>query len=250
MARGVYHFPASLREAVFIARLNRFLAEVEISGVRELAHIPHTGRLHELLVYGRRCFLAPAMHPEKRKTRWMLTLIENSEGVLGCIDTSVPNKLIRLMAQNADIPGLKGWKYAKHEIKTLDSRLDLMLENARGEKMIVEVKSVTWVIDGHALFPDAPTSRGLKHLQNLIYTKSKGNKAMMIFVIQREDAKELRIADFVHRKYLEFMKRAKKSGVSFLAVKCKVTPKFIEVIKKIPIQLKPPPRKVLMKVES
>lgn len=246
---AVYRFPATLKEAQLVKRINRFLAEVEISGKRELAHIPHTGRLPDLLVPASKCYLAPALHPERRKTRWTLTLIEKEHRILGCIDTSVPNKLLRILALSAQIPGLQGWKYWAHEIQLGKSRVDLAL--AKGNKyMFVEVKSVTWVIEGFALFPDAPTTRGIKHLENLIRARSEGFECAMAFVIQRQDANRLRIAEFIHPKYLRTAISAKKLGVRFVGLRCLVNPVGVSVLGEVPVELRPPPTRIRAVVES
>jgi len=244
-----YRFPLSLIKGKFLRRANRFLAEVEVRREKALAHIPHTGRLPELLVPGRICWLAPAKNPKKRKTTWTLTLIENASSVLGCIDTSVPNKLAKMMAETQSLYGLEGWKYLDHETKFEDSRIDLVLEKD-SRKMLVEVKSVTWVVDGFALFPDAPTERGIKHLQTLMRAKSLGFYASMIFVVQRTDAKCMRIASFIHEKYLETAREAMRIGVRFFAYKCGVSPREVEIKKRLSIKLKPPPRSIIDKIKS
>ena len=247
MPDAFYRFPLPLIKGKFIRRTNRFLAEVEIRRRKELAHIPHTGRLPELLVPGRTCWLAPAKNPKRRKTSWTLTLVENERTVLGCIDTSVPNKLVKMMAETHGIYGLEKWQYANHEINFGDSRIDLVLRNA-SRKMLVEVKSVTWVVDGVALFPDAPTDRGRKHLHTLMRAIARGFEASIVFVVQRNDAKCMRIASFIDPKYLETARIAKQVGIRFLAFKCEVSPREVKIDSRLPLELKPPPRTVIKSV--
>ncbi len=262
----IYQFENPLHPAMFLRRLNRFSAEVILDGERVLAHVPHTGRLPELLIPGKRCFLAPTLRSKRRKTRWTLTLVElgGDEGLpvspigredetphadtlkpnLGCIDTGVPNKLVRMMAEESAIPGLKGWTYEGSEVRFADSRIDFLISKGT-RRMLLEVKSVTWVVNRCALFPDAPTLRGIKHLENLIYARGKRIECAMVFVVQREDADQLRIADFIHPGYLEKAREAREGGIRFLAINCKVSKNAVEVIRRIPVHIKSSPTKII-----
>jgi sugar fermentation stimulation protein A len=202
------------------------------------AHVPHTGRLPDLLVPGNECFVDNIGASPTRRTQYTLSLVRTQGGVLGCIDTSIPNKLARAAAQNAAIPTLEGWRYEAHEYTWGDSRVDLLMRSPSGRKLaLVEVKSVTWTVDGWAQFPDSITTRGVKHLHNLAAAKAAGMRAVQLFIVQRGDSSKFRPAVEIDPGYAEACCHAKARGVEFLALTCEVSPQGLILSGRIPVRL-------------
>ena len=156
-------------KGIFKARPNRFIAEVEVDGNLEIAHVPNTGRCKELLVENAVVWLKPSDNPN-RKTKFSLHFVEN-KGVLVSLYSQQANSIVYDAVVDGKINELSGYDYHQRE-KTVDnSRIDIYLENSNGDSCFVEVKGVTLIIDGEARFPDAPTERGAKHLKELIKLK-------------------------------------------------------------------------------
>ena len=153
-----------LVEARFIRRLNRFAALVDISGQESLVHVANSGRMRELLVEGRRVYLAPAPG-DHRKTAFDLALVDLGH-TLASADARLPNKLVHEAQVQGRLDCFAGYDGIRLEATYGDSRLDMALSRD-GATCLVEVKSVTLVVDGAGIFPDAPTSRGRKHVLTL-----------------------------------------------------------------------------------
>ena len=169
-------------KGIFKARPNRFIAEVEVDGNLEIAHVPNTGRCKELLVENAVVWLKPSDNPN-RKTKFSLHFVEN-KGVLVSLYSQQANSIVYDAVVDGKINELSGYDYHQRE-KTVDnSRIDIYLENSNGDSCFVEVKGVTLIIDGEARFPDAPTERGAKHLKELIKLKKEGNRCCVFFLIQ------------------------------------------------------------------
>lgn len=234
-----YTFPRKLIRGTFLERPYRFTALVRLprAGIIH-AHVPHTGRLPDLLVPGNECFVDNIGASPTRRTEYTLSLVRTQGGVLGCIDTSIPNKLARIAAQAAVIPTLEGWRYEAHEYTWGDSRVDLLLRSPSGRKLaLVEVKSVTWTVDGWAQFPDSPTSRGVKHLHNLAAAKAAGMRAVQLYIVQRGDSAKFRPAAEVDQEYAQACTEVKGRGVEFLALVCSVAPQGLAITGRIPVRL-------------
>ena len=169
----------------FIERPNRFAVWVEVDGKRELAHLPNPGRLREILTPGRRILLRGATSAG-RKTRWTAIGADLS-GMLVSLDSTLPNRFFPEALAAGAIPPFRGWGIVAVEPRLGAGRSDFLL--ARGdERLFVEVKSVTLVEKGVALFPDAPTARGRRHLRELAEAVRGGDRAAVLFVVQRPDA--------------------------------------------------------------
>ncbi|WP_410319579.1 DNA/RNA nuclease SfsA, partial [Methanobrevibacter sp.] len=169
-------------KGIFKARPNRFIAEVEVNGNLEIAHVPNTGRCKELLIENATVWLKPSDNPN-RKTKFSLHFVEN-KGVLVSLYSQQANSIVYDAVVTGKIKELLGYDYHQRE-KTVDnSRIDIYLENSNGDSCFVEVKGVTLIIDGEARFPDAPTERGAKHLKELIKLKKEGNRCCVFFLIQ------------------------------------------------------------------
>jgi sugar fermentation stimulation protein A len=218
----------------FVARDNRFRATVVVEGGPTAAHVPTSGRLAELLVPGRTVWLAP-QHRPGRKTPYDLVLVEHQGGLV-CIDARVPNAL---MAEHLRRDGWQGrpLRSLTREVPLGHSRLDLLLEDEAGV-VWMEIKSVTLVERGLALFPDAPTTRGTRHLEELIAVAERGERAAAVFVAQRADAERFaphRVADAA---FADALARAAGAGVSLRAYACRVTHREIAIMTGIPLELR------------
>ncbi|MHB8156081.1 MAG: DNA/RNA nuclease SfsA, partial [Desulfocucumaceae bacterium] len=211
--------PGDSVEAVFVHRRNRFVAEIELDGCRELAHVPSSGRMTELLYPGAPIYIAPARTPEA-KLKYRILLAENN-GCLVSVDSLLPNRLIyRALAARA-LPELEGFTEVKREAAYGRGRFDFSLREA-GAGCYVEVKSVTLVREGVALFPDAPTERGARHMEELATARREGFRAVVLFVIQRADATAFRPNTNQDPIFSRELTRAVSSGVEVLARSCLV----------------------------
>ena len=224
-----------LEEGFFLTRLNRFAALVEVAGREEMVHVANSGRLRELFVTGRRMFLAPAPG-EHRKTRYDLALVDLGHTLVSA-DARLPNTLVAEALQAGDLPPYAEYPEVRREVTCGDSRLDLMLEGPTG-KCYLETKSVTLVEDnGMALFPDAPTTRGVKHLHTLAQVAARGHRAGAIFVVQRSDARFLVPHDDADPEFGRALREASAAGVEVRAYSCAVTPEEIRLAEPIPVKL-------------
>ncbi|MCD7775005.1 MAG: DNA/RNA nuclease SfsA [Clostridiales bacterium] len=213
--------------AEFISRPNRFIANVLLSGEKIVCHVKNTGRCRELLVEGAEVFLAESGNPS-RKTAYDLIAV-NKNGLLINIDSQAPNK-----AAQEFLPSLfKGYDIFP-ERSFGSSRFDFYAEK-ENSKAFIEVKGVTLERDGVAMFPDAPTERGLKHLKELIAAVGQGFDAMILFVLQMKGMKYFTPNYETHREFGEMLQKASESGVRLLAVECEVTPLSMDIAGQIPI---------------
>lgn len=202
--------------AKFVARPNRFVAIIDVEGNEELCHIKNTGRLKELLVPGATIFVQQATGAT-RKTRYDLISVYKGQRLVN-VDSQAPNQIaIEYLPQV-----ISGVKLIKPEIKFGNSRFDLYLETDC-ERYLAEVKGVTLEKAGVAMFPDAPTERGLRHLKELGRSLKMGYKALMLFVIQMKGVKYFTPNDDTHRAFGEMLRRVSEAGVGLLAVDCHVT---------------------------
>lgn len=218
---------------VFVRRDNRFRATVEVAGQETWAHVPNSGRLGELFTPGRQIWLSPVADPA-RKTAYDLRLVDYDDTLVS-VDARLPNHLLAEALSAGAISGLE-YPEVRREVRWGDSRLDFRLSGPQGACW-VETKSVTLVTGGLAQFPDAPTGRGRKHLEELIKIEGTGDRAMVLFVIQRPDAVRFtpyREADPLFAATLE---RAAAAGVEIRAFTCNVSLKTISITTEIPITL-------------
>ncbi len=228
-------FEGQPSEARIIARLNRFAVMVEAGGRQETVHLPNSGRLRELLVPGRRALLWERGSPG-RKTRYDLVLVRVGR-CWACADARMPPSLVAEALALGSLPQFAGFPTVRREVVYEDSRLDLALSNGRAT-CFIEVKSVTLVEAGRALFPDAPTLRGTRHLNTLAHAVSLGNRAAVIFVVQRPDAASFTPNDAADPVFGETLRHVQKQGVEVYAYRCRVTPKAICLASPIPIDLR------------
>lgn len=229
----------------FINRPNRFIANVEIDGEVETVHVKNTGRCKELLVSGATVYLEKVSE-SSRKTKYDLVAvikeIKNEKPLLINMDSQAPNaaaaEWIKGIVSKLD----DSTEYAvRTEVKYGNSRFDLFVEHSvAGEtkKTFIEVKGVTLEENGVALFPDAPTERGIKHIRELEKCVKEGNEAYILFVIQMKGMTEFRPNEQTHKEFADALRHAAKAGVKIIARDCIVTPDSMEIDGKIEVVIK------------
>ena len=205
-------------DAFLVKKINRFLCEVSVNNVNVLAHIPNSGRLTELMTPGRKAILLKSDNPDRKTAFTLRSVWYNKRWV--CIDSTVPNALASALAGSGRLFGVD--LLVKREHTMGSHRFDLLLKGRDGRQTLVEVKSVTLVENGIALFPDAPTKRGVAHLNALAKLVSQGYSCEILFVIQRSDAKSFRPNVKTDNEFSEALKRAKRAGVLVKAIRCRV----------------------------
>jgi sugar fermentation stimulation protein A len=222
----------NIKEAVFLSRLNRFVACIEIDGRTELCHVKNTGRCRELLLEG-----APVYVQEKnvagRKTKYDLVSVFKGEKLVN-VDSSAPNKVFYEWLVKSGYFGFDS--HIESEKTYGNSRLDFYIEKGAA-KIFIEVKGVTLEEDGVALFPDAPTIRGIKHIKELIRCKEEGFEAYGVFIIQMEGVDYFTPNDKTHRAFGETLKIAADKGVKLIALCCNVGKSVIEIKEFVRIKL-------------
>lgn len=224
---------AHVRPAKFLARPNRFVARVLLDGKEETVHVKNTGRCRELLVPGARVYLAEGDNPA-RKTRYDLVAVEKGE-LLVNLDSQAPNKVF---AQWAGSGGFRpGLTLLRPETTWGNSRFDFYWEDAVGQRGFVEVKGVTLEEEGHVRFPDAPTLRGVKHLEELVRARAEGYDTAVCFVVQMEGMVDFAPNDATHPAFGAALRRAAAEGVTVLAMECAVTPGSLAIRRPIPVRL-------------
>ena len=206
----------------FLARPNRFVAHVELEGERVVCHVKNTGRCRELLTSGAAVYLERAENPA-RKTPYDLIAVEKGELLIN-MDAQAPNKVFgEWAAAGRFLPGLTA---LRPEFTWEDSRFDFRLEDHLGP-CFVEVKGVTLEQDGLALFPDAPTERGVKHLRGLRRAVERGYRAAVFFVVQMKGPRLFRPNDGTHPAFGQALREAAAAGVGVYAWDCAVTPESL-----------------------
>ena len=218
--------------ATFISRPNRFIAEVSVDGEVCVCHVKNTGRCKELLIPGTTVYLEESDNPN-RSTKYDLVVVEKGKMLIN-VDSQVPNKVIYEWIRSGAF--FKNVSIFKPETVYGDSRFDLYLE-ADGEKIFAEIKGVTLEENGVAMFPDAPTERGVKHIYELIHATRNGYKAYLFFVIQMEECEYFTPNVKTHRQFATALREATDAGVNILALNCKVTPQSLEIDKFVPVKL-------------
>ena len=228
-------YPAKLIHGHLIKRYKRFLADIFLdTGEVITAHCTNSGSMKSCLEEGAEVYLSPVSDPN-RKTRYTWEMIKINENWVG-INTSVPNRLAFEFMSNNIIPGLEGYSHIRREVKYQDSRLDIMAEKP-GEICFVEVKNVTMKEGKSALFPDAVTTRGQKHLLTLVEIKKRGHRAVMLYVIQRMDVKEFGPAKAIDPRYAQLLQEAMIMGVEVIPIQVLVSPEEVTFVNVLPVIL-------------
>ncbi|MBI4197784.1 MAG: DNA/RNA nuclease SfsA [Chloroflexi bacterium] len=227
--------PAHLTEAVFLARLNRFAALVRLNGAETLAHVPNSGRLRELLQPGNRIYLTPAPPSATRVTQYDLSLVDLG-GCLVSADARAATTLAYEWLTGRLLPEFTGYTQVVRESTFGESRLDLLLLGD-GPNHYVEVKSATLVHGDTALFPDAPTTRGRKHVGSLMKAVEMGHQASVLFVVQRSDAGSFSPNDDADPAFGAALRKACAAGVRAYAYNCRLTLQEITLHRRLPVVL-------------
>lgn len=219
-------------KAVFLKRPNRFIAEVEIQGKRETVHVKNTGRCKELLIPGAEVILEKSGNPN-RKTKYDLICV-NKQGRLVNMDSQIPNKAAEEWIKKGGL--FPEEVTIRPEKKYGNSRFDLYVESPV-RRAFVEVKGVTLEEDNIVRFPDAPTVRGIKHVEELIHCMEEGYEAYLLLVIQMKGVKKFMPNWDTQPEFGEALIKAEKAGVKILARDCLVTEDTIEIQEEVPVDL-------------
>ncbi len=226
-----------LTRGTLIKRYKRFMADVELeNGKIVTAHCPNSGSMQECCETGRPVFLSLHDNP-KRKLKYTWELIEMPTSLVG-VNTQIPNKLVTKAIKAGLIPDLYGYDKIVQEVKTSsNSRLDLFLSMGGKNFCFVEIKNCTLVKNGTALFPDAVTSRGLKHLIELRSLVTSETRCVMFYLIQRMDAKIFQPADHIDPVYGRELRQVVNHGVEIIVYDVHIDLEAITINRKIPHKL-------------
>ncbi len=226
--------PGPLVQGTFIRRDNRFRATVLVEGREAWAHVPNSGRLHELFIPGTPVLLRPANSPHRRTAYDLLMVIV--DGQLVSLDSRLPSRLFAEAARARALAEFQGYEHVREEVRMGRSRIDVLLEGPRG-RCWVEAKSVTLVENGTAYFPDAVTARGKRHVEDLAEAVAQGDRAAVVFVIQRADALRFRPHDASDPAFGQALRDAAAAGVEVYAYRCHVTQEEIVLTDRVPVLL-------------
>lgn len=220
-------------------RPNRFIAYAELNGKKETIHVKNTGRCAELLLPGAVIYVQESGNPE-RKTKWDLIAVEKETGRgkrLINMDSQIPNRVVQEWIEAGNL--FPDVSLVRPETTYGNSRFDLYVE-AGDRKIFIEVKGVTLEEDGVCRFPDAPSDRAVKHLEELIRAKKEGYEAYVFFVIQMKGVSYFTPNTDTHPAFAEALRRAKEAGVEILAYDCNVTPDSVVVAEPVDVVLYSP----------
>jgi sugar fermentation stimulation protein A len=228
-------FKSPLVPGVLIRRYKRFLADIRLAdGSLVTAHCPNSGSMKGCDLPGREVLISETENP-RRKTRYTWELIRLPSTWVG-INTLTANRLVAEAAHRKIIPELEPFDELFREVALEHSRIDFCLVQD-DMSLFVEVKNVTLVEDGTALFPDAPTARGRKHLQTLIAAINRGHRSTMFYVVQREDAECFAPASHIDLAYAQALRLARQAGMQIIVYGAKVSPEEICLDSPLPVSL-------------
>lgn len=216
----IYH---NIKKAKFINRPNRFIANIELNGNTEICHVKNTGRCKELLTDNAEIYVQEFNNPSRR-TKYDLISVYKGDRLIN-MDSQVPNKVFHEWVKDAGL--FENITLIKPEFKYGNSRFDFYIETLE-KKIFVEIKGVTLEENGVVMFPDAPTARGLKHLNELINSIDDGFEAYVVFIVQMKDVEYFTPNIKTHKEFGETLSLAKRKGVKILALDCEVTKNSIE----------------------
>ena len=230
-------FTGQLIPGKILKRYKRFLSDVELAcGQVIVAHTPNTGSMKTCWEPGWPVCVSRSDNP-KRKLPYTLELTHNGHTWIN-VNTSRTNHFAVQGISQGTITELQGYQELKREQKVGHSRLDILLQNNEDERCYIEVKNVTLLGKNHkAIFPDGVSSRGLKHLEDLIVIKRSGHRACMLFIVAREDVKSFGPAFSLDPQYGEGLLRAQRAGVEVLVYQCQVNPEEIKVVRSLPLKI-------------
>lgn len=223
-------------KGTFQERPNRFIAYAEVAGKQEVVHVKNTGRCAELLKPGAVIYMQESDNPE-RKTKWDLICVEKGERLIN-MDSQIPNKVVQEWIEAGSL--FEDVRLVKPETTYGNSRFDLYVEAGEGRKIFIEVKGVTLEENGVVRFPDAPSERAVKHLEELSKAVKDGFEAYALFVIQMKGVRYFTPNRDTHLAFCEALNRARAAGVHVLAYDCLVTEDSIRIHSEIPVVLGSP----------
>lgn len=225
----------NIEEGVFLERLHRFGAIVRMGHGIEYVHVKNTGRCREILVPGVRVFLEKGNNPDRKTSYSLVSAYKGS--MLINIDSQVPNEVVYNSLSKHAIDVFPKMKLLKREVSYRKSRFDIYYETFNGENGFIEIKGVTLDVDGTAMFPDAPTIRGRRHLIELSEAVKSGFKAHVFFLIQYKQANLFMPNRVTDPEFARALACAFKAGVSIHVYDCYVTESGIEIGKSVPYKI-------------
>jgi len=231
------NFEDKLITGLLIKRYKRFFVDVKVGNKIVTAHCPNTGSMMGLLKKHNKVWLTKSDNP-KRKLKYTLQIIEDQSSKVG-VNTHITNKIALDALKNSIIENFKNLETIKKEVNFgLDTRFDFLINEGK-KKSFIEVKNVTLSRKkGIAEFPDAVTSRGLKHIEELLKASKKGYGIYILYVIQRDDCNKFELAEDIDPKYCELLKKAVKKNLKILSYDCKFYTKGIKLNRKIHFKIK------------
>lgn len=225
-----------ITQGSFLERPNRFLAYAELAGKKEVIHVKNTGRCAELLKPGAVIYVQESQNP-KRKTKWDLIAVEKGDRIIN-MDSQIPNRVVQEWIEEGNL--FENVRLVKPETTYCNSRFDLYVETGDKRKIFIEVKGVTLEENGVVRFPDAPSERAVKHLEELGHAVKEGYEAYVFFVIQMKGVRYFTPNRDTHPAFCDALKRAQAAGVHVLAYDCEVSADSIEVNEEVPVVLGSP----------
>lgn len=244
-------FTEPLLEATFLARPNRYIVVADLGGEKVVAHCADPGRLTELLCPGVIVYLSRSTSPNLlRKTMWDLRLVRDlATGALVSLDTRVPNRIVEEGLRAGFFPQFAGWtalarerplplryESSQRSARQPHSRIDFLLGNGDGSSLWLEVKSASLVVEREARFPDAVTDRGRRHLLELAQLVQRGERAAVVFIVQRSDVDHIVAHRATDPAFADALDLARTAGVQFHAATCRVTLDAITLDRQIPVK--------------
>ncbi len=229
-------FQTPLVPATLLRRYKRFLADCLLDDGREVtAHVANPGSMMGLKDDGLRIWLEPNDDPRK-KLKWAWRLVEHAGGHFTGVDTGVPNRVLKAALLAGEVAGLDGYDLVRSEVKYgTNSRIDFLLSGAGRPDTYVEVKSVTLSRrQGLAEFPDSVTARGTKHLAELSAMAGQGHRAVMLYLVQRTDCRQVTLAADIDPAYATGFAEAHGQGVEVMAIGCRISPQAITLGQSLP----------------
>ncbi len=223
---------SDIHKAVFLERPNRFIAHCTVDGMLETVHVKNTGRCRELLVPGATVYLEKSSNPN-RKTAYDLVTVETPFGLVN-MDAAAPNQVAGELLRAGAI--LSSPTLVRPEVRFGASRLDFYAENDR-QQLFVEVKGVTLRQGEWAVFPDAPTVRGAKHMGELVQAVAQGYRAMALLIVQMGGCTAFRPNRETDPAFCRALRDARAAGVEVRAVDCRVTPNTVTANRELPVDL-------------
>ncbi len=226
-----------LKLATIKKRYKRFLADIDLDGELITAHVPNTGSMTSCWEPDWKCAVSVSQNPE-RKLPHTLELVHNGETWIG-VNTANANKLVKNWLTSQALTEFSGYASVRPEMKVGDSRVDFYLDgHPELPPCYIEVKNVTLKLDGLAQFPDSVSERGQKHLKELLRLKSEGFRAVMLFVVQREDVESFSPAASIDPVYSRLLRKSHEGGVEILVYQCRMDIEELKLGKCLPFSLK------------